>query len=99
MLTSKQRAGLRKLSNTLPDTLHIGKDGISEGVIRQLDELLECHELVKIKILETAFLTPKGAQAELCETLHAEPVQCIGTKAVLYRQSSDPDKRKIVLEK
>lgn len=99
MLNSKQRAQLRKLANTLPDTLHIGKEGISEGVIRQLDELLECHELVKIKLLESSFLTPKSAQEELCEALRAEPVQCIGTKVVVYRESSDQDKRHIVLEK
>lgn len=99
MLNSKQRAQLRKLANTLPDTLQIGKEGITQGVERQLDELLECHELVKIKLLESSFLTPRAALDSLCETLHADPVQCIGTKGVLYRQSSDKDKRKIVLVK
>lgn len=99
MLTSKQRAQLRALANTLPDTLQIGKEGITEGVRTQLYELLECHELVKIKLLETSFLTPRSASEELCQALHAEPVQCIGTKVVIYRQSSDKDKRRIVLEK
>lgn len=99
MLSSKQRAQLRALANTLPDTLQIGKDGITEGVLTQLTQLLECHELVKIKLLETAFLTPRGASEELCTTLHAEPVQCIGAKVVLYRQSSDKDKQRIVLVK
>ena len=97
MLTSKQRAQLRALANTLPDTLQIGKDGITDGVERQLSELLECHELVKIKLLETSFLTPRAAADALCASLRAEPVQCIGTKVVLYRQSSDKDKRRIVL--
>lgn len=99
MLTSKQRAQLRGLANKLPDTLQIGKDGLTEGLARQLDELLECHELVKVKVLENSFLTPRGASEELCAQLRAQPVQCIGTKFVVYRQSSDKDKRKIVLEK
>ena len=99
MLTSKQRAYLRKLSNPLAVTLHIGKDGVTDGVISQLEVLLENHELVKGKVLENAMLTPKTVSEALCEATGADGVQCIGTKLVLYRQSSDPDKRKIVLEK
>lgn len=99
MLTSKQRAYLRKLSNPLAVTLHIGKDGVTDGVISQLEVLLESHELVKGKVLENAMLTPKTVSEALCEATGADGVQCIGTKFVLYRQSPDPDKRKIVLEK
>ena len=99
MLTSKQRAYLRKLSNPLAVTLHIGKDGVTDGVISQLEVLLENHELVKGKVLENAMLTPKTVSEALCEATGADGVQCIGPKFVLYRQSSDPDKRKIVLEK
>lgn len=99
MLTSKQRAYLRKLSNPLAVTLHIGKDGVTDGVISQLEVLLENHELVKGKVLENAMLTPKTVSEALCEATGADGVQYIGTKFVLYRQSSDPDKRKIVLEK
>lgn len=99
MLTSKQRAQLRALANTLPDTLQIGKEGVTDGLERQLEQLLESHELVKIKVLENSFLTPRGACDALCPKLRAEPVQCIGAKFVIYRQSSDKDKRKIVLEK
>ena len=50
-------------------------------------------------MLENAMLTPKTVSEALCEATGADGVQCIGTKFVLYRQSSDPDKRKIVLEK
>lgn len=99
MLNSKQRAQLRKLANPLLVTLHIGKDGVTEGVVAQLNELLECHELVKGKVLESAFATPRTVSDALCEETGADAVQCIGTKFVLYRESSDPDKRKIVLEK
>lgn len=97
MLTAKQRAQLRKMANTLPVTLHIGKEGLTEAVEAQLDVLLENHELVKGKILESAMLTPKTVSQSICETLGADGVQCIGTKFVVYRQSSDPDKRRIEL--
>lgn len=99
MLTTKQRAQLRKLANPLAVTLHIGKEGVTEAVERQLDQLLEAHELVKGKVLENAMLTPKTVSESLCEASGADVVQCIGTKFVLYRQSSNKDKRKIVLVK
>ncbi len=99
MLTTKQRAQLRALANTLSDTLIIGKEGVTDAVERQLDELLDAHELVKGKVLESAMLTPRTVSEALCEASGAEPVQCIGSKFVLYRQSRDKDKRKIVLVK
>jgi RNA-binding protein len=99
MLNSKQRAQLRGMANTLPDTLHIGKDGVTEGVLRQLEELLESHELVKGKVLESAMASPRSVAEALCGETHAEAVQCIGTKFVLYRQAREPDKRKIALVK
>ena len=99
MLTSKHRAQLRKLANPLAVTLHIGKDGVTEGVVGQLNVLLENHELVKGKVLESAMATPKTVAEALCGETGADGVQVIGAKFVLYRESSDPDKRKIVLEK
>ena len=99
MLTSKQRAQLRKLANPLAVTLHIGKDGVTDGVVEQLEVLLENHELVKGKVLESAMVTPKTVAEALCEQTGADGVQVIGTKFVLYRQSYDPGKRKIVLDK
>ena len=99
MLTPKQRAQLRALANPLADTLIIGKEGVTDAVERQLDQLLEAHELVKGKVLESAMLTPRTGSDALCEAAGAEPVQCIGSKFILYRQARDKDKRKIVLVK
>lgn len=99
MLTSKQRAQLRKAANSLSDTLIVGKEGVTDGVIAELENLLEAHELVKGKVLESAFSTPRTVCEVLCEETGADPVQCIGTKFVVYRQARDPEKRRIVLEK
>ena len=67
MLTTKQRAQLRALANPLADTLIIGKEGVTDAVERQLDQLLEAHELVKGKVLESAMLTPRTVSEALCE--------------------------------
>lgn len=96
MLTSKQRAYLRGMANTMQPILIIGKDGITDAFLKETDQTLECHELIKIKILDTSFLTSKDAASEICKKLDAEPVQSIGSKFVIYRESRE--NKQIVLE-
>lgn len=98
MITSSQRAGLRAMANTMKATEQVGKGGVSESLIRQLDETLEIKEMIKINVLETAFLGTKECAGMLADALNADVVQCIGSKIVLYRPASDPEKRKIVLK-
>ena len=97
MITSKQRAYLRKISHDMSPIFQIGKEGITETVIAAIDEALEKREIVKVHILETALLDTKPACNEVAAELNAEPVQAIGNKFTLYRQSSDEKKRKIEL--
>ena len=87
MLTSKQRAELRCEANTLETTLMVGKGGITENVIAEAATQLEARELVKGRVLEAALLTAREACDALCEALHAEGVQCVGSKFVLYKKS------------
>lgn len=87
MITSKQRAELRSKANELDTTLMIGKDGITENLVSELDRQLEARELVKGKVLETALLTAREACDELCGRLSAEGIQCVGNKFVIYRRS------------
>lgn len=88
-MTGKQRAYLRGLANPLPTTQQIGKDGVSEAVIRQADAELKAKELMKLRVLETAPLTVREASEQLCALLNAEPVQCIGSRLVIYRRSDE----------
>lgn len=99
MITSKQRAYLRKLANTLDPIFQIGKSGISEEIINQLSNALEARELIKVHVLETAMLDIKEACNDVAEKLGAEPVQAIGSKFVLYRPCRKPQERKIELPK
>ena len=85
MLTSKQRADLRSLANPLDTIQQIGKDGITEAVVQQVQEALTARELIKLKVLETSFMSAREASEALCEALEAEPVQCIGSKLVIYK--------------
>ncbi len=95
MITSKQRAYLRGLANTIDPIFQIGKGGINENLIKQLDDALEARELIKLHVLETAFMDSRETLSELAEILGAEPVQAIGSKIVLYRESQN--KKKIEL--
>ena len=97
MITGKQRSELKKMAQELRPTVLIGKEEITPAVMTSIDEYLTAHELVKVQIQEGAMLDPKETANEVAEELGAEFVQAIGRRFVLYRQSPDPDKRKIVL--
>jgi len=94
MLTSKQRAQLRGIANSADTTLHIGKSGITDTVVQQLDEGLVAREIVKGKVLENAPMTPREACDALCAACKAMPVQVIGSKFVIYRPNPKLDKDK-----
>ncbi|WAM30917.1 ribosome assembly RNA-binding protein YhbY [Caldicellulosiruptor naganoensis] len=89
MLSSKQRAKLRSMANALDAIVHIGKEGITDRVLRQIDEALCARELIKISIEKNCKIEPKEAIAIVCEKLNAEPVQVIGRKIVIYRRSEE----------
>ena len=96
-LTSKERAYLRSLANTLDPIFQFGKGGISDNFIKQIDDALEARELIKITLLENADAATKEVAALLCEKAHCQSVQIIGRRIVLYRMARDKDKRKIAL--
>ena len=99
-LTSKQRAQLRALANGIDPIVIVGKDGLGDNLIAQLNDALEARELIKGRVLESAMLTPREACQTLARLTRSEPVQVIGTKFVLYRESHSKEKKdKIVLVK
>ena len=97
-LTSKPRAQLRSMANSMEAVVHIGKGDLGENLIRQTDEALEARALIKCRVLETSGFSPREAAEALGRATRSEVVQVIGTKFVLYRQSHKQDKQdKIVL--
>ena len=97
-LTSKQRAQLRGLANTIDTIVQVGKEGINENLVKQVDDALEAREIIKGRVLENSMLTAREACQELSVLTRSEPVQVIGTKFVLYRTShSMPREKRIQL--
>lgn len=91
-MTSKERASWRAKANSLEAIIQIGKEGITDNLITQIDDTLDVRELIKIRVhLETAPQTPKELAPQLAERLDAEVIQVIGGIIVLYRKA-DPDK-------
>ena len=86
-MTSKERASLRAAAQSMDPILHIGKDGITDNVVQQAWEALEARELIKGTVLPASGITPRAAMDLLCERTHAQPVQLIGNRFVLYRKA------------
>ena len=97
-LTSKQRAQLRSLATNLDTIVHVGKDGIGDNLIKQVNDALEARELIKGRVLENSLLTAREAAEELAVAARCEVVQVIGSKFVLYREThSRPREKRIAL--
>lgn len=89
MLSSKQRAYLRGLANSIDTILMVGKSGMSPEIIKQADDALKARELIKAKVLETSDISPKEAANIIANEVNADVVQAIGTKFILYRKNEE----------
>jgi RNA-binding protein len=89
MLTSKQRSYLRSLGNTLDPVLQVGKNGVDESFIRQVNETLEARELIKITVLKNSLVDARESCDTICDELNAEPVQVIGNRFIIYRRAKE----------
>ena len=85
MLTSKQRANLRSMANTMETILYVGKEGVTDATCVEADKALEARELIKCSLQKGAPLSAREACEELCAKVYAEPVQCIGNRFSIYR--------------
>ena len=87
MLTSKERAELRAKANSIETTLIVGKGGVGETLIADVENQLAARELVKGKVLEAAMMTAREVSDEICAATGADGVSCGGNKFVIYRFS------------
>ncbi|MBO5089950.1 MAG: ribosome assembly RNA-binding protein YhbY [Clostridia bacterium] len=96
MLNSRQRAQLRGIANDYETILQVGKSGISENTIKQVNDALEARELIKLRVLETCPISSRQAADELAVATKADVVQVIGSRFILYRESKDNKTIKLV---
>lgn len=87
MITPKQRAELKAIANSIEPVFQVGKGGVNDAQILQIDDYLRVHELVKIKVLDNSMYTAKEAAVEIAEKINAEVVQVVGSKAILYKRN------------
>lgn len=98
-MTSKQRSYLKGLAMNIDPIFQVGKGSVSEEMVEAIAKALEARELIKLSVLKNCLDDPKEIATAIAEHTHAEVVQVIGRKIVLYKQAYEPEKRKIVLPK
>lgn len=91
-MTSKQRAFLRGISNKIDAIFQIGKNGINDNLIKQIDDALEARELIKITVLETAPDNANNLSFVISEKTNSSVIQVIGNKITLFRQREKDSK-------
>lgn len=93
-ITGKQVRQLRSMANNLKPTVIVGKEGVSANILKQVNEGLEAHELIKVSVLcETAARPPRPGR-EIADQAEAELVQVIGKRVVLYRETTATTSRR-----
>ncbi|NLY55432.1 MAG: YhbY family RNA-binding protein [Firmicutes bacterium] len=87
MLNSKQRAYLRSLANTEQLLVHVGKGGVVDTLVKQVDDALTARELIKVRVLPNSGQERDEIADQLAEAVRAEVVQRIGNNFVLWRRN------------
>lgn len=80
------------MANSMDPIFQLGKNGVTDNFIKQVDEALEAREIIKIKVLNNSLLDAKEVASDLAQKTDAEFVQSIGNKFVLYRESKENKK-------
>ncbi|MBQ4464985.1 MAG: YhbY family RNA-binding protein [Oscillospiraceae bacterium] len=91
MLTSKQRAYLRGIAQSYETIFQIGKGGINDNLIMQVNDALRKRELIKLRVLDNSGYTSREAADAIAEKVSADVVQVIGSRFVLFKRNpQDP---------
>ena len=90
MLTTQNRAKLKSIATNLKDLVFIGKDGLTDNVIDQINDNLFAHELIKIKVQRSVSDEITSLALEIEEKCEAEVVSIIGNKILVYKYTDKP---------
>lgn len=89
MLTGKQKRYLRKVAHHVKPLFQVGKSGVTDNLIKQLTDLLEKRELIKISILQNCLEDKNDVAETIRMKTDSELVQIIGNNIVLYKESDE----------
>ncbi|PAA08520.1 ribosome assembly RNA-binding protein YhbY [Pseudomonas fragi] len=92
-LTQEQKKQYKSIGHHLKPVLTVADNGLTEGVLAELERALGDHELIKIKVNILDRESRLEAIAELCKVGKAELVQVIGKMALLYRKNVNVNKQ------
>lgn len=98
-LNTTQRRQFAAQGHTLNPVVIIGKAGLTEGILEELDRGLLHHELIKVKVNLDNRNERKFVLEKICQTLNAAPVQHIGKTFVIYRPTPEETKQKKIVKK
>lgn len=84
-MTSKQRSYLKGLAMGIDPVFQIGKSSVTPENVEAISEVFNTHELIKIAVLKNCIDDPKEIANVVAERTHAQVVQVIGKKIVLYK--------------
>ena len=87
MLTSKQRSVLRGIASTYETIFQVGKNGIQDTLITQVNDALRARELIKLRVLDNSPYTAREAADEIAEKTGADVVQVVGSRFVLFKRN------------
>ncbi len=90
-LTSDEKKHLRRLGHNLNPIVTVAGNGLSEGVIAELERALDDHELIKVKLAVGDRAAKKQVIEQICESLAATEVQTIGHIVLLLRRADKPN--------
>lgn len=89
MINAKERAKLKSLSHDFKPVINIGKNSITDEVIKAIDEALSSRELIKIKILNNNLDDQDEILENILISLNADFVNHLGSIITIYRKSDD----------
>jgi len=90
MLTSNQRRYLRSLAHHRKPVVTVGASGVTDAVLAEIDQALNHHELLKVKLPAASAADRRGVVEQVCAATEAQWVQTIGRVGVIYRPAPEP---------
>lgn len=95
-LTSRQRSHLRTVAHSLDPVVLVGRAGVTDAVVREVDDALEARELIKIRLSGDRDERARAVGA-IAERTGSEVAGQVGRIAILYRENPDSSRRRITL--